>query len=195
MKRNVLILLLSFLVGAVIFSSLRYISAIQARAKLESELSQAQAQVGFLEGRLEQEIEAQKALNERKLVLEASLKEAEEKMGSFLSEQEQAQERIFGLVKEISDLKEMNEKIQKEKASLEDKLEQASEQNKQLVSRLRSISELKKVIKDLKLQIRKERVRQIIRKDFQVYGNRGFVTKDGTSTYKSKVQIEVNPAQ
>ena len=99
MNKNALILLFSLLIGAVIFSSLRYVTTIQTKAKLETQLSQVQAQIGFLESELKQEIEAQKALNEKKLALETGLKEAEEKILGFNSEQQQAQERIFNLVK------------------------------------------------------------------------------------------------
>lgn len=206
-------MLLSFMVGLVVFFGLRYVAVFKDKIKAEKQLSQASQKVMTLEGQLKLEKELGVKLNEEKLKLEASLKDSESKISKLTSEQAEMQERIFSIVKEIEGIKKFALKARLEKAKVEEALGETTEENIQLKIKLRSIPELKKVIRELKIEERKARrkpklkiqpktpVEATVKEEkapqkgtVSEEGNEGFVIKDGSSTYKPQLSIEVRPA-
>lgn len=79
---------------------------------------------------------------------------------------------------------------------LEHKIATLQEEKRIVETRIHSLSELKKAIREVKLEIRKERTRQQKEADRweTASGNRGFLIKDGECFYKAKVNVDVRPA-
>jgi hypothetical protein len=86
--------------------------------------------------------------------------------------------------------------LKDEGENLKTQLSQASQEKDILQAKLNSLEELKKVIRELKIKIRQAKI-ELLRKNnvpLTKEGNRGFVIKNGKSTYPTRVKIEVNPA-
>jgi len=82
-------------------------------------------------------------------------------------------------------------------------LSQASVENDALRTKLSSVAELKKAIRELKRNKRlqpvpvlrfKPKNPKVMEEAVEVEGNRGFLTRDGVSTFPYKIRIEVKPA-
>lgn len=108
---------------------------------------------------------------------------------------------------EVDKLKLEVDSYQKQLAEVNNKLAVSEANNaellrekKALVAKLHSLTELKKAIKEVKIEMKQERRRQLLaeketRKEIDVNklsnGNKGFLAKDGKTTYKRTVKIEV----
>lgn len=193
MKKNMLVLIFSLMIGAVIFSAVRYIAVSQAKARLEYELSQVKEHAWFLEGQLKQDEELISGLNEEKRLLTDSLKEKESRVSQLEQKNTLNQEHIFSLVNEIEGARKQRDKTMKD-------LSAASEKLREVQIRLQSIPELKKAIKEIKMQMRNRRLKTNHRSAppgqiSEAESNFGYLLKDGVSTYKPRIKIEVIPAQ
>src|SRR3989338_3380668 len=93
-------------------------------------------------------------------------------------------------------LKGSNNTLIRAKQGLEYKISRLQEEKRIMDAKLHSLSELKKAIRDIKAQMRSERIRQRQEADKweTALGNHGFLTKDGVHYYKPKVNVEVRPA-
>ena len=105
--------------------------------------------------------------------------------------------------KKILSLRHGNHKLASEKKGLEYKIALLQEEKKSMEARLHSLSELKKAIRQVKIDLRDDRIsrrQEYIRQQKEIekwetaMGNRGFLTKDGEDYYKPKVNVEVRPA-
>lgn len=193
MKKNILILIFSLMIGAVIFSVLRYIAVSQAKARLEQELFQTKEHVGLLEGQLKQEEELIISLNEEKRMLAGTLKEKEGKISQLEAKNTQNQEQIFSLVNEIEDARKQRDNTMRDLSVSQEKLTE-------MQTRMQSVPELKKAIRELKMRMRNSRpkIRPRFALPAQISGaesNFGYLVRDGMPTYKPRIKIEVTPAQ
>lgn len=200
MKKNMLILIFSLMAGAVIFTSLRYIGLLQDKARLEHELRETKKQAGLLEGQLRQEQELINRLNKEKRLLVNTLKEAEGKISQLGLKNAQSQEQIFSLVRELEDVHKETEQTAQAMAASQEKLKLLEVQNVELDTKLHSIPELKKAIRELKIQMRKHRpgIKPHLKPRTQISeaeSNFGYLIRDGISTYRPRIKIEVKPAQ
>jgi chromosome segregation ATPase len=193
MKKNMLVLIFSLMIGAVIFSVLRYIAVSRVKARLEYELSQVKEHAWFLEGQLKQDEELISGLNEEKRLLTDTLKGKESRISQLEQKNTQSQEHIFSLVNEIEGARKQRDKTMQDLSASQEKL-------KELQTRLQSIPELKKAIKEVKMQMRNRRLKtnhssEPLRQISEAESNFGYLLKDGASTYKPRIKIEVTPAQ
>lgn len=193
MKKNMLVLIFSLMIGAVIFSGVRYMAVSQAKARLEYELSQVKEHAWFLEGQLKQDEELISGLNEEKRLLTDTLKEKESRVSQLEQKNTQHQEQIFSLVNEIEGARKQRDKTMKDLSANQEKL-------RELETKLQSIPELKKAIKEVKTQMRNRRLKANPRsvplgRISEAEINFGYLLKDGVSTYKPRIKIEVTPAQ
>jgi chromosome segregation ATPase len=193
MKKNMLVLIFSLMIGAVIFSVVRYIAVSQAKARLEYELSQAKEHAWFLEGQLKQDEELISGLNEEKRLLTDTLKEKESRISQLEQKNTQSQEHIFSLVNEIEGARKQRDKTMKDLSASQEKL-------RELQTRLQSIPELKKAIKEVRLQMRNRLPKTNHRpaplgRISEAESNLGYLLRNGVSTYKPRIKIEVTPAQ
>lgn len=105
--------------------------------------------------------------------------------------------------KKISALKGNNTKLIIAKEGLENKIAILVEEKRIMEAKFRSLNDLKKAIRQVKLEMRDDRMRQHeehIRQQKETdkwetaSGNHGFFTKDGELFYKPKVNVDVRPA-
>ena len=193
MKKNILVLIFSLMIGAVIFSVVRYIAVSQAKARLEYELSQAKEHAWFLEGQLKQDEELISGLNEEKRLLTDTLKEKESRISKLEQKNTQSQEHIFSLVNEIEGARKQRDKTMNDLSVSQEKL-------RELQTRLQSIPELKKAIKEVRLQMRNRLPKTNHRpatlgRISEAESNLGYLLRNGVSTFKPRIKIEVTPAQ
>lgn len=191
--KNYKVILIIFLLGITIFSVFKYVSSL----KTLNILDHLKVQVAALEDErqdLLQTLEKERELQQKfKVDLEAS----EEKLINLNEELTQAQKTIEELNSQVSTLKAENASFIKEKNDLSAQLTQIIREKDEFKRRLSSISELKKAIRELKRQMHQVS-REIKRKTRPqtkkiIEGNRGFLIKDGKSTYIPRVKIEVKP--
>lgn len=169
------------------FSAFKYITTLKDKYDLMKSLNQAKRQVAALE-------ELQKALTQENV----TLKEEAQRLAELEADLQYAQKTITRLTEQMALSSAENTAIREEKDILALELSQVSQERDMLKMRLKSLPELKKAIKEVKLQIRNARLmmKEIARKRRFVEGNRGYLIKDGKSTYPSaKIKIEVMPAR
>ncbi len=185
--------MLALLAGITLFSVYQYLQGLKEKYALLNTLNEVKNQVTVLENEkqnllqtLEKEKEASqqlKALNSRlKDNLRAGIREiahlnAELQKTRLVLEQANAQ--VAGLKDENATLKSQRDKLAEEKQGL--------------LARLGSLRELKKALIELRkqaLEVGAEMKEQSQSEE----GNKGFVIKDGKSTYPAQVRIEVAPA-
>jgi chromosome segregation ATPase len=198
-KNTTLILVCSILLGAAIFSSLRYRNIIHQKAKLEFQLSEATQRLQSLGEQLALKEELTRELREEKSALSGSLKDAEGKISRLEEENAGAGESVVSLLKGIKGLQEEITRAKEDKNQLEEKISILGERNARLDTKLSSIPELKKAIKELKLQMRKKHPKpalKIKRHSEEVFeGNFGYLIKDGVATYRPWFTIKVESAR
>ena len=114
-----------------------------------------------------------------------------------------ANSKLVFVNRKILSLRYGNHKLASEKQGLEYKIALLQEEKISMEARFHSLSELKKAIRQVKIDLRDDRIsrrREYIRQQKEIekwetaLGNRGFLTKDGEDYYKPKVNVEVRPA-
>lgn len=214
-KRN---LILAFVAsGLCAFFVFRYVDLLHTKAKIELELTQAVRQVGFLGAQLKDEKGKVESLNQEKSALKQGLDESEAKVSRLNSEKLEAESHIFSLISEIQGLERKVDGIIEEKTKIEENLEILEGKNSRMEATLNSIPELKKEIRNLKRKrkmpeltpkfelkelslpkaVRKEKTESLSAERIfgapEEDGNSGFIVKDGESTYRKRLKIEVRP--
>jgi predicted nucleic acid-binding Zn-ribbon protein len=93
-------------------------------------------------------------------------------------------------------VRDSNHILVNEKHGLEHKIALLEEEKRTIEARLSSLSELKKAIRQVKVEMRRDKIRQQEELDKweTAMGNQGFFTKNGKENYKPKVNVEVRPA-
>ncbi len=197
LTKNLKIILFVLLLCITIFSVFKYFTALKEKYALLKNLNQAKAQVVALEEAINKEKELEKALSQENLTLKDELKSNTDKLTQLDADLQNTQKAIEELTLQIALAKAENTAVREEKDNLTLELAQVSQERDSLKSRLSSIPELKKAIKEVKIQIRQAKVmmKEITKKRKIVEGNRGFLIKNGESTFPvTKIKIEVMPA-
>lgn len=205
--KNYKIILIVFLLGVTIFSVFKYLAFQKEKYALLDGLKRIEEQVSFLEKEnqnlteiLKKERQLQEQSNQEKVRLREDLDITRKNLVQLEEDFNQAKEAIEKLNSEISVLKTESSSLKEEKDRLEIQLSAAVKERDEFKARLSSLAELKKAIRELKIQMRQAH-RKVRHKplgtinDTVIAGNRGFLIKDGRSTYPAKIRIEVVPAQ
>ncbi len=196
--KNYKVILTILLVGITIFCVFKYIAALKEKYALLKNLNQAKAQVVALGEEIDKEKELEKALSQENVTLKDEMKTNADKLAQLDAGLKSSQNTIDELTSQIALAKAENAALREEKDKLSLELVQVSQEKDTLKARLSSIPELKKAIKEVKIQIRKAKVmmKEITKKRRIIEGNRGFLVKNGESTFPvTKIKIEVMPAQ
>jgi len=196
--KNYKVILTILLVGITIFCVFKYIVALKEKYALLKNLNQAKAQVVALGEEIDKEKELEKALSQENVTLKDEMKTNADKLAQLDAGLKSSQNTIDELTSQIALAKAENAALREEKDKLSLELVQVSQEKDTLKARLSSIPELKKAIKEVKIQIRKAKVmmKEITKKRRIIEGNRGFLVKNGESTFPvTKIKIEVMPAQ
>lgn len=184
--KNILVV---FLLAIAIFAVFQYISLKKQAAILEAKKQ------SLLEA-LRKEEDLQQLLAKENSELKENLKTSEEELTKLTGDLSEKQNDIEQLRSQISLLEAKNTALMEEKEKLELELAQVSQENDNLKARLSSPMELKQALRELKRQMRKVsvKIQQRARAEKIAEGNRGFLIKNGHSTYPAKVKIKVIPA-
>jgi len=184
LKNIVLVLLL----GVTLFSMVKYVSELNTRYQLQNSLVQARNEIVLIaqeKQNLLQELKKEKDLQEelalRNAALKDNLRASNQRITRFFQENADIKEDLENSGARFSILKAENR-------SLIEGHKRLYVENAEYKLKLSTVEQLKKAIKDL---------RNKKRKNIEVTseGNQGFLIKDGQSTAKDKVKIEVVPAQ
>jgi len=185
MVKNIVLILL---IGITGFSMVRYISELKEKYRLKESLIQAQGQISVLvqeKQNLLQDLRKEKELKEQLAQKNANLK-------GYLKASKNRIARLFqDNAKTQGSLEELSAKLfilKAENKALIDRRKRIYAENEQFKLKLSSILELKKAIKELRANKRRDHA-------LETEGNRGFLIKDGQSTAVERVKIEVIPAQ
>ncbi len=203
MRIFIIVLLFSMALGVAILAGRRYIDMVELKVQAEREVSERELKIDSLDKQLVEAGQVKQALEQKNALIENSLKEAEGQIIQLSKEREEAEGRISYLMGEIDNMQVAFLDVNDAKFRLEEDLNTLKQQNAKLHDDLSSIDNLKMRIRELKVRKRKERLvpaktllTNIKPPEPQVIGeNSGFLIKEGQSTYKSRVEIEVNPAQ
>jgi len=197
--KNILIVLL---LTITIFSVFKYILSLKARYDLITALNQARDELVVLKqekqkllGQLEKGKELQEQFTEANSELKDNIKAARRRLTKLFTEIRAKEKAYDDLNYRFSILKAENVALTEEKEQLNLKLSETNSENESLKVKLSSIEELKKAIRELKIKMRQVRITpKKAREQEIIEGNRGFLVKDGKSTYPVKIRIEVRPA-
>ena len=205
MKNNKIVLI-AFLLGATAYSIFMYASSLKEKNILLMTVNEMKGRVTSLESEkhnlsldLDKGREIQQQLNEENLKLKEDLKLAQEKLVKLDSDFAQAQKSIEQLNSRFSLIKSENIALREKNNLIKTELNGASKENESFKARLNSIPALKQAIRELKIQMRKVRkvgveIKEKIKLNKIVEGNRGFLIKEGKIYYPTKIKIEVMPA-
>jgi len=195
--KNILIVLL---VTITTFSVYKYILSLKEKYDLFIALNQTKEELVVLEQEkqnllvdLEKGKELQAQLTEDNSELKDNIKATRRRLTRLFKDIREKQASYDDLNDRFSILQAENVALTEEKGQLNLKLSQANSENESLKTKLSSIEELKKAIRELKIRMRKVRTEPKKPQEI-IEGNRGYLLKDGKSTYPVKIRIEVRPA-
>jgi chromosome segregation ATPase len=183
------LILIVFLIGVIIFAIFQYILSLKEQVLVLENEEQALLQT------LENERQLKQKLVEENAQLQENLKPSEENLVALDTDLNEAKNKIEELGSHIHLLKAENIALREKNASLASGLDSVVKEKDNLQAKLSSIVELKKAIKELRRQAYKvgQEIKEEIQNDIIMEGNRGFLLKEGKSTYSAKVKIEVKP--
>jgi chromosome segregation ATPase len=210
--KDLKIVIIAFLLGASIFSAVKYAASLKENHTLQASLEERKVEVSTLQNEkqnLMQEIGKEKELNlkfmQRNALLKDNLKAGKNRLERLFVKYDQAEEDADRLNSQVSILKAENAAVRAEGEKLKLELAQAGQENEILNNRLNSVAELKKAIRELKnkksvpsVEIKKIEVKKKPTPVVELMGNRGYVIKDGvpfSGVSSVKVKIEVSPAR
>jgi len=201
MKKNILIII-AFLGGITLFSLFKYIKISYEKKEILNKLQQAKSQILSLNALKEQlsqqlnekiNIILEKEKREQELLKEMKIKE--EKLITVEEELNKAQKEIESLNRNVDNLQKENLSLKEEKKSLSEEINRLNAERDSLLSRFNSLTELKKAITQLKRKIYLEKIQTRKSSDNNLEGNRGYIIKNGLSTLRGRIKIEIFPAQ
>ncbi len=210
--KDLKIVLIAFLLGASIFSALRYAASLKEKQMLQVSLEEKKADISALQNEkqnLLQEMGKEKELNlkfmQRNALLKDNLRAGKNRLERLFVKYDQAEVDADRLNSQVSILKAENTAVRAEGEKLKLELAQAGQENERLNNRLNSVAELKKAIRELKIkksvpsvEIKKIEVKKKSTTEVEAVGNCGYIIKDGvpfSGVSSVKVKIEVSPAR
>jgi cell division protein YceG involved in septum cleavage len=190
------LIIIALLLGITIFSISKYISSLRSVEEYKNEL----ALIKIENKNLVQSLEKDKVLQETLIAENESLSECILETNEQLSG---LQEGFDALKQNQSLLETQVVLLRQENQRLNLQMTELAEEKELLAQQMSSVSGLKKMLNDLRSRRRQGRSKELcISKNFEEDyeeefsgGNRGFLLKDGTSTYTSKIKIEVRPVE
>ena len=188
--------LIIFLVGFSIFSVFKYATLLKEKYALVNTIEQIKAHAASLEKDLSKEKQRVIQTQERNELLRENLRASGKRMSNLYHASAQAHQLCDELNTQLSIVRAENDALRKDGDILKFKVTQLAQENEDFRVKLGSIEELKKTIRELKRQAHRFIVTMKNKMQPKEYaeGNRGFILKNGKSTYPAKVRIEVIPA-
>ncbi len=188
-------IIIAVLLGVSVASVFKLMSYLKERKDTESAMFEAQEQAGAYHKQAQnllQDLEKQKTGQERLTqeneALKNYLRASKKRIGKLFVENRQIGEKLASSDERLAVVKAENAALVQQEALY-------AQENTALKKRLSSLDELKKAIREVKLKMREahRRISEEVRRDIELVGNRGFLTRGGKSTFSSLVRIEVTP--
>ncbi len=194
-------ILMVILVIITIFSLFKYIDSLREKYDLLNALNQTKGQLVILEKEkqnllqdLEKEKQLQEKLAQENLGLKDYLKASKKRLTRLFTDVGEAEKTIEQLNDQFSLLVVENAALREQKDKMTTQLTQVTQENDALKAKITSITEMKKAIKQLQRQMQRvDREIKKVKREDAAEGNRGFLTRDGKSTYWGRAKIEVVP--
>jgi TolA-binding protein len=195
--KNYKIIFAAILIGVTAFSVFKYLEFTKEKYVLLENLNQLKGEVLTLEQAIGKEQELRNTLAQENSALKDTLQVNADKLTQLDTDLQNYQKTIEQLTSQIALAKTENIALREEQDRLLFDLDRVSQERDTLKVRLSSIPELKKTIREVSLQTRraKSMMREITEQRRVIIGNRGYLIKDGKSTFPgTKIKIEVMPA-
>ncbi|KPK98909.1 MAG: hypothetical protein AMJ95_02230 [Omnitrophica WOR_2 bacterium SM23_72] len=198
--KNVLI---GLLIVITAFSAFKYGTSLKEKYDTFIVMNQLKEQLDILEQEkqnlladLEKGKQLEAQLTEENTALKDNIKATRIRLTKLFMEQREKEKAYEELSYRFSLLQAENANLIEEKGQLDLRVSQAESENQALKVKLSSIQELKKAIRELKRRMRPERLiaARPRKNDEVIDGNRGYLIKDGKSTYRGRIRVEVRPA-
>ncbi|KPK97450.1 MAG: hypothetical protein AMJ95_09015 [Omnitrophica WOR_2 bacterium SM23_72] len=198
--KNVLIGLLVIITA---FSAFMYGTSLKEKYDTFIVMNQLKEQLDILEQEkqnlladLEKGKQLEALLTQENAALKDNIKATRRRLTKLFVEKREKEKVYEELSYRFALLQAENANLIEEKNELSERVSQSESENQALKVKLSSIQELKKAIRELKQRMRPARL--IARRpktiDNFIDGNRGYLIKDGKSTYHGKIRVEVRPA-
>ena len=199
----------SIIIGVLVlitaFIAFKYGTSLKERFDSYVLLNQLKEQLDSLEQEkqnllayLEKERERGTQLTEENAQLKDNIKATRRRLTRLFMEKREKEKAHQELSYHFALLKAENSALLEEKSQLNKKMAEAASENQSLKTKLSSIQELKKAIRELRKRKRTQPQSLISLKprstDKMMDGNRGYILKDGKSTYLGRIHVEVRPA-
>ncbi len=191
MKRYAAAAAVAFLIGVTLFTVVRFIITQHENAYLNANLKSLNVRIGVLDSERQKLFQVlEKRTNEV-----AGLKAEMQRLATVEATLIQSQQTVNELTSEMSLVREENNELRNKQETLRQELSSVTHENAALQQRLNSLAELKKAIVELRHKLHGEHwhARESAQDD-ALEGNRGFLLRDGQTTYPTRVRIQVNPA-
>jgi chromosome segregation ATPase len=194
-KKYRALILIAFLAGLTLFSVIKYITLQKENYYLYNNLKQIKKQIDSLEVQRQNLLQTIEKQNQENSIIKDTLKVSEDKLTKMEADFIQAKKTIEELNDSISSLKAEKVSLKDQSENLKAQLSQVSQEKDSLQAKLNSLEELKKTIREIKRKMREAKKELLKRNSTSLIGegNRGFIVKNGKSTYHAKVIIEVKP--
>lgn len=188
-KANSKNLLITFLIIVIIFAIWYLMAEKQGYEITRNRLMNIQSQ-------LEQEKQEYKIQSEK---LNTDLETLNNELAALNSDLESAKSQL----KRLKTLETDNANLLRIKQELEQKAQNLEKEKQLIEARLHSLPELKKLVRQVKIEISGQITQQRIAEKLQqeeldaqktAQGNRGFIIRGSKSTYKPTIKISVKPA-
>ncbi|MFH0826727.1 MAG: hypothetical protein V1923_02390 [Candidatus Omnitrophota bacterium] len=195
--------LLGLLVIITAFSAFKYGTSLKEKYDTFIVMNQLKEQLDILEQEkqnlladLEKGKQQEALLTEENEVLKENIKATRRRLTKLFVEKREKEKAHEELSYRYALLEAEKASLMEEKDQLSLRASQAESENQAFKVKLSSIQELKKAIRELKRKVRLERIIAIKprKMDGDIDGNRGYLMKEGKSTYHGKIRVEVRPA-
>lgn len=181
-------LIMAFLLGISVWTFFEFISLLKEKLDLSEVLEKVEQHNVVLtqnNENLSQDLDNEKQVN---VQLNSDFKVSQDKLAEASANLLKAQKLVEDLNNQLSVSKAENQVLRSEIENLKMNFLQVNQEKEELLIKFNSIEELKKAIRELKQRVKNGN--QVI---LDGSGNKGYIIKDGKSTYSSSVRIEVQP--
>lgn len=201
MKKWIKMVIVAVVIAAALNFTWEYFKLVEIADNLALDVSQAKQQVGQLTIQLDDQVLANKKIEAEKVFLGQELASAREEISRSQAAIDKLEQDLDGLKIHLSSLERKNilqrllvESLASNKKRLEEQLDQLVKEKENLQARFSSLSELKKVIRYLKDNPSAQK--EFVEQDFSSSsaGNAGFLMKQGETTYRPSINVQVLPA-
>lgn len=216
MKPSKLTFIIAFLLGISIFGLYKSLELLKKNISLTSSIGELDKELTVVSASLKETKDSLGESQQRNARLEDDINSLGVNLSNTEKEVQKQQRNASILFEKLNEATDANDALVARNEEMEDAFIRMSFENSELKKKFSSVSELKKAIRELKVAAAKAKKGRLAEKqkkqvprsakakakvktkdasEAQSPGNRGFVVKDGQSTFQGIVNIEVLPVE